>query len=122
MDRQALAQRSKIALGPDSADRRAAPLVQRQRSSSSVSIALLPLLILSTLPLLSQLHPNLYTFITPPNPTTTMSQYDQQSISRATSVSRKSTVASRNKSLISKQTAPHELKPSDILIERFTGE
>jgi hypothetical protein len=31
-------------------------------------------------------------------------------------------VASRNKSLISKQTAPHELKPSDILIERFNGE
>lgn len=50
-----------------------------------------------------------------------MSQYDAHSISRATSVSRKSTVASRNKSLISKQTAPHELRPSDILIERFNG-
>ncbi|PWN25013.1 hypothetical protein BDZ90DRAFT_234620 [Jaminaea rosea] len=50
-----------------------------------------------------------------------MSQYDTHSISRATSLSRKSTVASRNKSLISKQTAPHELRPSDILIERFNG-
>ncbi|CAO1623725.1 unnamed protein product [Parajaminaea phylloscopi] len=50
-----------------------------------------------------------------------MSQYDAHSISRATSLSRKSTVASRNKSLISKQTAPHELRPSDILIERFNG-
>ncbi|KAG9012357.1 hypothetical protein FRB95_009717 [Tulasnella sp. JGI-2019a] len=39
--------------------------------------------------------------------------------SRATSVSRKSTVASRNKSLIEKNTAPSDLRPSDILIERF---
>ncbi len=40
---------------------------------------------------------------------------------RATSLSRKSTVASRNASLIKKNTGPHELRPSDILIERFTG-
>lgn len=51
-----------------------------------------------------------------------MSQYDAHSISRATSLSRKSTVASRNASLIKKNTGPHELRPSDILIERFTGE
>lgn len=51
-----------------------------------------------------------------------MSQYDAHSISRATSVSRKSTIASRNASLIKKNTGPHELRPSDILIERFVGE
>jgi len=50
-----------------------------------------------------------------------MSQYDAHSISRASSLSRKSTVASRNASLIKKNTGPHELRPSDILIERFTG-
>ena len=50
-----------------------------------------------------------------------MSQYDAHSISRATSVSRKSTIASRNASLIKKNTGPHELRPSDILIERFVG-
>ncbi|KDN38265.1 hypothetical protein K437DRAFT_28182 [Tilletiaria anomala UBC 951] len=50
-----------------------------------------------------------------------MSQYDAHSISRATSLSRKSTVASRNASLIKKNTGPHELRPSDILIERFIG-
>lgn len=38
--------------------------------------------------------------------------------SRATSVSRKSTM-SRNQSLIKKNTAPSDLRPSDILIERF---
>ncbi|KAJ1024393.1 hypothetical protein NDA18_004560 [Ustilago nuda] len=42
-------------------------------------------------------------------------------LTRATSLSRKSTVASRNASLIKKNTGPHELRPSDILIERFTG-
>ncbi|SOV06772.1 uncharacterized protein UDID_05630 [Ustilago sp. UG-2017a] len=42
-------------------------------------------------------------------------------VTRATSLSRKSTVASRNASLIKKNTGPHELRPSDILIERFTG-
>ena len=42
-------------------------------------------------------------------------------MTRATSLSRKSTVASRNASLIKKNTGPHELRPSDILIERFTG-
>lgn len=42
-------------------------------------------------------------------------------MTRATSVSRKSTIASRNASLIKKNTGPHELRPSDILIERFTG-
>lgn len=46
----------------------------------------------------------------------------QSTITRATSLSRKSTVASRNASLIKKNTGPHELRPSDILIERFTGE
>ncbi|KAJ9473851.1 Phosphatidylinositol 4,5-bisphosphate-binding protein SLM1 [Pseudozyma hubeiensis] len=45
----------------------------------------------------------------------------QSTMTRATSVSRKSTVASRNASLIKKNTGPHELRPSDILIERFTG-
>ncbi|CBQ68294.1 conserved hypothetical protein [Sporisorium reilianum SRZ2] len=45
----------------------------------------------------------------------------QSTVTRATSVSRKSTVASRNASLIKKNTGPHELRPSDILIERFTG-
>ncbi|KAG8906328.1 hypothetical protein FRB99_007108 [Tulasnella sp. 403] len=62
--------------------------------------------------------------------TNTMSHYgrerdrdDQHSVvsrphSRATSVSRKST-ASRNQSLIKKNTAPSDLRPSDVLIERF---
>jgi hypothetical protein len=50
-----------------------------------------------------------------------MSQYDAHSVSRASSLSRKSTVASRNASLIKKNTGPHELRPSDVLIERFTG-
>lgn len=45
----------------------------------------------------------------------------QSTVTRATSLSRKSTVASRNASLIKKNTGPHELRPSDILIERFTG-
>ncbi|KAG8969467.1 hypothetical protein FRC03_002743 [Tulasnella sp. 419] len=40
--------------------------------------------------------------------------------SRATSISRRSTV-SRNQSLINKVTAPTDLRPSDILIERFVA-
>ncbi|WFD34688.1 hypothetical protein MCUN1_001529 [Malassezia cuniculi] len=42
-------------------------------------------------------------------------------LTRATTASRKSTIASRNASLIKKNTGPNELRPSDILIERFTG-
>lgn len=42
-------------------------------------------------------------------------------LTRATTASRKSTIASRNASLIKKNTGPLELRPSDILIERFTG-
>ncbi|KAF9519673.1 hypothetical protein BS47DRAFT_1374988 [Hydnum rufescens UP504] len=45
---------------------------------------------------------------------------DAHSISRATSVSRRSTM-SRNQALIKKNTTPHELRPSDVLIERFTA-
>nr|ODO02594.1 cytoplasmic protein [Cryptococcus depauperatus CBS 7855] len=44
-----------------------------------------------------------------------MSHYD--TVSRTTS--RAGSSVSRNQSLIKKNTAPHELKPSDILIERF---
>ena len=42
-------------------------------------------------------------------------------LTRATTASRKSTIASRNASLIKKNTGPYELRPSDILIERFNG-
>lgn len=42
-------------------------------------------------------------------------------LTRATTASRKSTIASRNASLIKKNTGPYELRPSDILIERFSG-
>lgn len=45
----------------------------------------------------------------------------QSTLTRATTASRKSTIASRNASLIKKNTGPNELRPSDILIERFTG-
>jgi len=48
-----------------------------------------------------------------------MSQYDAYSIKSG--VSRRSTIASRNASLVKKATGPHELRPSDILIERFNG-
>lgn len=41
---------------------------------------------------------------------------DGNTISRATSVSRRSAM-SKNQSLIRKSTAVHELRPSDILIE-----
>ena len=47
------------------------------------------------------------------------------SISRATSLSRPASrhgsTASRSQSLIKKNIAPHDLRPSDILIERFTA-
>jgi hypothetical protein len=46
-----------------------------------------------------------------------MSHFD--TLSRTTSGGRSS--VSRSQSLIKKNTAPHELKPSDILIERFTA-
>ena len=42
---------------------------------------------------------------------------DGVSISRATSVSRRSTM-SKNHALIKKNTTLHELRPSDVLIER----
>ncbi|WFD20614.1 hypothetical protein MCAP1_002863 [Malassezia caprae] len=45
----------------------------------------------------------------------------QSTLTRATTASRKSTIASRNASLIKKNTGPLELRPSDILIERFSG-
>ena len=46
------------------------------------------------------------------------------SVSRATSLSRASkhgSTVSRNQSLIKKNVAPHDLRPSDILIERFVA-
>ena len=47
------------------------------------------------------------------------------SISRATSLSRQTSrrgsTVSRSQSLIKKNIAPHDLRPSDILIERFTA-
>ncbi|THH00074.1 hypothetical protein EW026_g2384 [Hermanssonia centrifuga] len=50
---------------------------------------------------------------------------DGVSLSRATSISRGSSKAgsavSRQQSLIKKSIAPHDLRPSDILIERFTA-
>lgn len=51
-------------------------------------------------------------------------QNDGATISRATSISRashKGSTMSRNQSLIKKQIAPNDLRPSDILIERFVG-
>ncbi|CAE6446959.1 unnamed protein product [Rhizoctonia solani] len=45
---------------------------------------------------------------------------DGNTVSRATSVSRRSAM-SKNQTLIRKSTAVHELRPSDILIERFTA-
>jgi hypothetical protein len=50
--------------------------------------------------------------------------HDGISVSRATSISRASkapSTVSRNQSLIKKNIAPHDLRPSDILIERFTA-
>jgi len=46
-----------------------------------------------------------------------MSRFD--TVSRTDS--KAGSTLSRNQSLIKKNTAPHELKPSDILIERFTA-
>ncbi len=46
------------------------------------------------------------------------------SLSRATSVSRASkqgSTVSRNQSLIKKNVAPHDLRPSDVLIARFVA-
>ncbi|EMD33535.1 hypothetical protein CERSUDRAFT_87373 [Gelatoporia subvermispora B] len=53
-----------------------------------------------------------------------MNRDDAVSISRATSVSRASrhgSTVSRSQSLINKNIAPHDLRPSDILIERFVA-
>ncbi|KAG5642252.1 hypothetical protein DXG03_003353 [Asterophora parasitica] len=50
--------------------------------------------------------------------------HDTQSLSRATSISRASkqgSTISRNQSLIKKNVAPQDLRPSDILIERFVA-
>ncbi|KAF8901966.1 hypothetical protein CPB85DRAFT_1377262 [Mucidula mucida] len=49
-----------------------------------------------------------------------MNSSEFKSVSRATSISRASTI-SRNQSLIKKNVAPHDLRPSDILIERFVA-
>ena len=48
---------------------------------------------------------------------------DSVSISRATSraSSRHGSTVSRQQSLIKKNIAPHDLRPSDILIERFSA-
>ena len=51
-------------------------------------------------------------------------QNDGASLSRVTSISHashKSSTMSRNQSLIKKNIAPHDLRPSDILIERFVA-
>lgn len=57
-----------------------------------------------------------------PSHSSTMN-HDNQSISRATSVSRASrrSSVSRSQSLINKNIAPHDLRPSDVLIERFVA-
>lgn len=54
----------------------------------------------------------------------TMNYNETASISRATSVSRASkhgSTLSRSQSLIKKNIAPQDLKPSDVLIERFVA-
>lgn len=54
----------------------------------------------------------------------TMSYHETASVSRATSVSRASkhgSTLSRSQSLIKKNVAPQDLKPSDVLIERFVA-
>jgi hypothetical protein len=53
-----------------------------------------------------------------------MNVNDTASISRATSISRASkqgSTISRSQSLIKKNIAPHDLRPSDVLIERFVA-
>ena len=50
--------------------------------------------------------------------------HEHQSLSRATSISRASregSTISRSQSLIKKNIAPQDLKPSDVLIERFVA-
>jgi hypothetical protein len=89
----------------------------------------------------SGFHPELHDFLLshytsqplspfPPSPATTMmhhanhSHNDGASLSRATSMSRASkqgSTVSRNQSLIKKNVAPQDLRPSDILIERFVA-
>jgi hypothetical protein len=44
---------------------------------------------------------------------------DLDTVSRATSVSRRSSTVSRAQTLIRKNIAPHDLRPSDVIIERF---
>ena len=52
--------------------------------------------------------------------TSTIMQGDAQSTrSRQTGISRKSSIASRQSQLVKKATGPTDLRPSDILIERF---
>ena len=49
---------------------------------------------------------------------------DAASLSLATSISkasRQGSTASRSQSLIKKNIAPHDLRPSDVLIERFVA-
>jgi hypothetical protein len=45
---------------------------------------------------------------------------DPDAVSRTTSVSRRSTL-SRSQTLIKKNIAPHDLRPSDVIIERFVA-
>lgn len=45
---------------------------------------------------------------------------DPDAVSRTTSVSRRSTL-SRSQTLIKKNIAPHDLRPSDMIIERFVA-
>ena len=54
----------------------------------------------------------------------TTNMNDTASISRATSISRASkqgSTISRSQSLIKKNIAPHDLRPSDVLIDRFVA-
>ena len=52
-----------------------------------------------------------------------MQAKDGASVGRTASIvrSHRSAATSRNQSLIKKNIAPHDLRPSDILIERFTA-
>ena len=53
-----------------------------------------------------------------------MNGNDGASVSRATSISRSTkagSTRSRSQSLIKKNVAPHDLRPSNILIERLVG-
>jgi hypothetical protein len=54
--------------------------------------------------------------------THTMNRNDNVSLSRVSSrASKHGSTRSRSQSLIKKNTAPHDLKPSDVLIERFVA-